>query len=65
MSSLGPTIDLTDRGVGEYILPLEFVDIDSNKFTVIGEYVCSVKIAEYISPTGNPGDDTALPTGEI
>lgn len=65
VSSLGPTIDLTDRGVGEYILPLEFVDIDSNKFTVIGEYVCSVKIAEYISPTGNPGDDTALPTGEI
>ena len=65
VSSLGPTIDLTDRGVGEYILPLEFADIDSNKFTVIGEYVCSVKIAEYIAPTGTPGENTAAPTGGI
>lgn len=61
VSSLGLTLDLTDKGVGEYILPLEFKNIDNNKFTVIGEYVCTVKIAENIEPTQAPETPTPIP----
>ncbi|MBE7057628.1 MAG: hypothetical protein E7387_00805 [Ruminococcaceae bacterium] len=54
VSSLGPEIDLTDKGVGEYILPLEFTAIDNAKYTVIGDYTCSVKIADKIEETPAP-----------
>ena len=59
ISSLGPAIDLTNKGVGEYVLPLEFTNLDTAKYTIIGEYLCSVKITEYIAPTAPP---TAEPT---
>ena len=61
VSSLGPEINLTDKGVGEYVLPLEFKSIDSTKYTIIGEYTCSVKIAEKIEATPNV---TPTPTPE-
>ena len=54
VSSLSPEINLTDKGVGEYILPLEFKAIDKSKYTVIGDYTCSVKIAEKIEETPTP-----------
>ena len=57
-ASLGLTLDLTGLGVGEYRIPLEFTSIDSEKFTVIGEYVYSVTISANTTPTP---DITATP----
>ena len=62
VSSLGPELDLTDKGVGEYILPLEFKGIDRTKYTIIGDYTCLVKIEENIEPT--PSVPTDFPTSE-
>lgn len=62
VSSLGPELDLTDKGVGEYILPLEFKGIDRTKYTIIGDYTCLVKIEEKIEPT--PSVPTDFPTSE-
>ena len=57
-ASLGPTLDLTGLGVGEYRIPLEFTSIDTEKFTVIGEYVYSVTISSNTTPIP---DITATP----
>jgi YbbR domain-containing protein len=62
VSSLSPELNLTDKGVGEYILPLEFKGIDSTKYTIIGDYTCSVKIEEKIETT--PSVPTETPTSE-
>ena len=58
VSSLSPEIDLTNKGVGEYILPLKFEAIDKSKYTVIGDYKCNVKIAEKIEETPTPSTPT-------
>lgn len=68
VSSLGPTLDLTGRGVGEYHIPLAFTSIDADKFTVIGEYVYTVSISPNSSnvtptptPTPTPTENPSLP----
>jgi hypothetical protein len=43
-------------------LPLEFKGIDSTKYTIIGDYTCSVKIEEKIETT--PSVPTETPTSE-
>lgn len=64
IASLEPILDLTNKGVGEYIIPLEFMNINKEKFTIIGEYVCAVKIEEYIEPTSSPSQPPEpTPTG--
>ncbi len=61
-SSLGATLDLTDLGVGEYRIPLEFTGTDSTKFTVIGEYVYTVNISlPLIDETPAPPDNSPAP----
>ncbi len=40
---LGATLDL-NKSVGEYNIPLTFAGLDSEKYTVIGDYSCFVKI---------------------
>ena len=62
VSSLSPELNLTDKGVGEYILPLEFKGIDSTKYTIIGDYTCSVKIEEKIEITPSVPTETPEPT---
>lgn len=63
VASLGPAIDLTGLGVGEYKIPLEFTSLDTSRFTVIGEYVFTVTITQHSntspSPTPSP---TPTPT---
>ena len=64
-SSLGITLDLTNLGVGEYRIPLEFTSIDANKFTVIGEYVYTVKISYPATPTPDVHDVTPMPSPSV
>lgn len=62
---LGAVLDLTERGVGEYRIPLEFTftNIETDKFTVIGEYVCTVTISPHESAiTPTPNVPTPSPT---
>ena len=65
VASLGPTLDLTGRGVGEYRIPLYFTNIDTDKFTIIGEYVYTVTISPItsnVTPTPSPTPNTLPPT---
>lgn len=70
VASLGPTLDLTGRGVGEYRIPLIFTSIDSSRYTVLGEYIYSVTISPYVSTptpdqnTPEPPTPTPTPSGE-
>lgn len=61
VSSLAPEIDLTDKGVGEYIVPLDFRGVDTTKYTIIGDYTCFVTIEEKIENTPTPGVPTDGP----
>lgn len=65
VSSLKPEINLMDKGVGEYILLLEFKGLDETKFTVVGDYVCHVKINEIVeetlTPDPTPENSSTLP----
>lgn len=58
IGALGPALDLTSHGVGEYNIPLSFTSIDHDKFTVIGEYVFHVKITQRVGPTSSASTPT-------
>ena len=62
VASLGPMLDLTGLGVGEYRIPLDFTSIDTERFMVIGEYVYTVTISTRTNVTPTPDLNTPTPT---
>lgn len=60
-ASAVPTLNLENRTVGEYNIPLTFGALDTSKYTIVGEYVFTVKITRKIVETPTPAP-TSTPT---
>ncbi len=60
LASAVPTVNLEKRTVGVYNVPLTFGSLDTSKYTIVGEYIYSVKISEKITET--PVPPTQVPT---
>ena len=62
-TSLSPTIDLSDRSVGEYNILLQFRNLDPNKVFIVGDYSFRVVIenipVEPDAPADEPSDEPA------
>lgn len=61
IASAVPTLDLENKSVGEHKIPLTFGNLDTDKYTVVGEYIFSVSISRKIIVTPTPVP-TATPT---
>ncbi len=61
LAAIGPTLDVTSRGVGVYNIPLRFSGLDESKFTVLGEYVFNVVIRQRTVVTPTPDHETPTP----
>lgn len=65
-TSLSPTIDLSNRTVGDYNILLQFKSLDINKVTVVGDYSFHVVIENIpvVEPEipDTPSDDPEVPT---
>ena len=61
LASAVPTLDLENRTVGVYNIPLTFGALDTYKYTVVGEYVFTVTISRKVVTTPTPAP-TPTPT---